>query len=192
MAGCKNDICQTYGCDTPVTAPGLLGEEIILVNYIDVDKSASTFNVVGELTQVVLNAGTEMYRWQGGSDSVSITNTGTAGNFIAGKWQHGVSFSGIGNTWAKKSGGYDAFVKGRYIAFVRDKDKNIHVFGWSAGMRGANSWNAMDNDGTWKIDLATMEPEFETTSAKNYVGNGTPAPSLDAAWEQLVALAPCV
>lgn len=186
---CNNSICQVFNCDTAITAPGIIGDEIILVNFADIDKSTSTFNVAGELTLIGLKAGTEMYTWQAGSDSVKINNVGSPSSNVPGKFLHTVSFAGYGNTWAKKKGGYDAFVKGRYVAIVRDKDSNIHVFGYGAGMRGDLAWDAISNDGVWAINLMTRDPEFETSSPLNFVGSG--AVSLSTAWSQLVALSPC-
>lgn len=184
---CVDTMCQLVDLCNIVVTPGLIGEEIILVNFTDIDKTNTTFNVAGEITLLALNAGAEMYRWQASMDSVTLSNNGTYATFIPGKFLHTVGFAGYGNTELKKNN-YDSFVKGRFVAFVRTKDNIIHVAGYGVGMKGTVSFDAITNDGTWQIMLATIDPEFETSSIKTFVGTGV----LTTPWEQLQALAPCV
>ena len=174
--------CQIIPNCAPVLIPGVNGEEIILVPFNDVDKSASTFNVDGEMTSLVLNVGASVFRWQGSIESVKMDIQGSVGEFIYGKWMHNATISGYGNEWQHKEN-YMALLNGIYIAFIRTKDQVIHVLGWDTGLRGLTAtWNAVDSEGTWQITIGTNSNQFEPKTPRNFVG-------LLNAWSELQTLA---
>jgi hypothetical protein len=170
--------------------PGIIGEEVLIVPFSDIDKDASLQNVSGEFTQIVLKAGAVAFIWQGSPDSVKASSNGSTAEFVSSKFMHMCTVTGYGSKWIDKKK-FQSLMRGLWVVFVRTKDLNIHIFGWDTGLNGESSvWNPIENDGTFQIVLQTKATQYEGKHPRNFVG--IPPATLTEAWETLEALAtPC-
>jgi len=168
-------IGQVFDPCTVQVTPGVNGTEIILFSWDDVNKSATAFGVNGEITAITLNATKKGYVWQAPKDSVKVSVASTNSTMVGSKYAHTLGIVGFGNLQIDYNR-YESITKGTTMAFVRQTDGSIDVYGYGVGLVDAGStWNPIENDATWQINLATATepPLFESKPLIKYTGTWT-------------------
>ena len=163
-------IGQIYDpCANPIV-PGVNGAEVILMSFDDVNKSLTAFGVDGEITALTLFATKKAYAWQAPKDSVNVSATSTQSGMVGSKYAHTVSVVGIGNAQLDYNR-YEALTKGTSMAFVRQNDGSIDVYGYGVGLVDAGStWNPNENDAVWMLNLGTNSELYEAKFLQKYTG----------------------
>jgi len=156
-------------CASP-QLPGVNGSEVILISFDDVDKNGTSFGLEGEITALTLYAGKFAYAWQAPKDSVKVSAASTQSGMVGSKYAHTVTVVGIGNQQLDYNR-YEALTKGTTMAFVRQNDGTIDVFGYGVGLVDAGStWSSNENDAVWLLNLGTNSELYENRFLQKYTG----------------------
>jgi hypothetical protein len=165
-----NGIGQEFNpCEFPIV-PGVNGTEVILMSFDIVNKGLTAFGVDGEIEILTLFPGENAFAWQAPKDSVKVSATSTQSGMVGSKYAQTVSVVGIGNTQLDYNR-YEALTKGTSMAFVRQNDGSIDVYGYGVGLVDAGStWNPNENDAVWMLNLGTNSELYEAKFLQKYTG----------------------
>ena len=166
--------------ECPPPQAGIEPDVMVLFNYADIDKEASTYNTLNELLiETVVRVGTPAktgFRFEGLNNSKTKSFENVREGFNPYKFNHNGQFV----IFRRDGAAYKTvqeLVGSLVIAFMFTKAGTVEVLGWDVELQCNITQNEAENDGLIVVNLVSPTNETQILPPRLYVGTGTPAPT---------------
>lgn len=170
----------TFNCDDPLIQ-GVESDTLVLFNYDDVDRVASTKNATNKqaLEQFILigsPTATLGYVFEGVGNSVRPSGENSTDGYYPYKFTHTLEFRVFDRSATAKDIVRDLVASSLVAVYFR-KGKTVEVMGWDVGLNNnIVTFNEYEEDGAYLITLATDSDngEYEPFLPLTFIGVGSP------------------
>ena len=173
---CEDKLAADILKDCDNKPKGGIEVNVVLINFDDIDKSASTLDATNDLiiTNLATGTGTSGFTLEGVKQSNGASYELVKKEDSFDKYTH--TFSGVilNPSAANKKSLSNIASGGRYVAIIEKKWKGtdqadaFEVLGWDSGLVISTVvWNSKESDGVIKFDLASEEGYEEDEVTRN-------------------------
>lgn len=179
-----------FDCDDPLVG-GVEAETLVLFNWDDVDRVASTKNATNKQaleTLILIGSPTPLgYVFEGINNSIRPNNENVRDGFFPFKNIHTIEFVIFDRSVAVKETVRD-IQGGNFLAVYFRKGKTVEIMGFDRGLSAnLTPYNEYEEDGAYTITIATNQDQGETEPflPLTFIGVQTGSPLAFPTFEQL-------